>query len=59
MIFRRQKELDSRVADRRLLLHYNKRLYIIQVGSDNGIKFLELIGERYSGEAYNVTKIKT
>lgn len=37
--FSKAKKLDGGVADRRLLLHHNKRLYIIQVGSDDSIEF--------------------
>jgi hypothetical protein len=34
-----------------VLLYYNKRLSIIQVGGDDAIKISELIGQEYLGEA--------
>jgi hypothetical protein len=36
-----------------VLSHYNKRLFMIQIGGDDAIKISELISQEYSGEAYN------
>jgi hypothetical protein len=58
MSLKKRKELDGGVAGRGSLLHYNKRLSITQVGSDEAIVISELIGQECSREAYNISQIK-
>ena len=41
-----------------VLSHYNKRLFIIQMGSNNMIKIFRINKSGDLGEAYNGTKIK-
>jgi hypothetical protein len=56
--FKRLKELNSSIVSRGVLLHYNKRLFIIQMDGDDAIKIFRINKSGVLGEVYNIIKIK-